>query len=239
MLLKAGKAKRVGLLATQSIRSGANLKILQRIAMTGAVFMAWSDRPWILDGAAVRVSIIGFDDGSELKRHLNGALTTKINANLTDELNLSEAAKLPENRTLCFMGTTKVGAFEISSMVATAMLAAPLNPNGRPNSDVVRPWINGMDITGRPRGMSIVDFGVDRTEAEAALFEVPFEHVRKHVYPQRKQNNRESYRAKWWIHAEPRPEMRQRLRGLRRFIVTPPRRKASPICLGRIQDTAG
>ena len=27
-------------------------------------FMAWSDRPWILDGAAVRVSMMGFDDGA-------------------------------------------------------------------------------------------------------------------------------------------------------------------------------
>jgi type II restriction/modification system DNA methylase subunit YeeA len=220
-LVEAGKAKRVGLLATQSIRAGANLKVLQRIAESGGIFMAWSDRAWILDGAAVRVSIVGFDNSSDSQRQLDGAPTSKINANLTSELNLAEAVKLKENRALCFMGTTKVGAFDLTPEIAKPMLSAPMNPNGRPNSDVVRPWINGMDVTGRPRGKFIIDFGVSCTKTEAALFELPFEYAHEHVYPERKDNNRESYRAKWWIHAEPRPDMREHLSGLPRFIVTP------------------
>jgi type II restriction/modification system DNA methylase subunit YeeA len=220
-LVEAGKAERVGLLATQSIRAGANLKVLQRIAESGGIFMAWSDKAWILDGAAVRVSIIGFDNGSDSQRHLDGTPTSKINANLTSELNLAEASRLPENRALCFMGTTKVGAFDLRPEVARAMLAAPLNPNGKPNSDVVRPWANGLDITGRPRGMFIIDFGVKMTEREAALYEMPFEHIRKYVFPERKATNRDLGDKPWWIHARPRPEMREKLSGLARFIVTP------------------
>jgi type II restriction/modification system DNA methylase subunit YeeA len=220
-LVEIHKAKRVGLLATQSIRAGANLKVLQRIAGSGGIFMAWSDKAWILDGAAVRVSVVGFDNGSDSQRHLDGAPASKINANLTSELNLADAVKLTENSALCFMGTTKVGAFDLTPEIAKPMLSAPLNPNGRPNSDVVRPWANGMDVTGRPRWNYIIDFGVQRSEAEAALFEMPFEYIRKRVYPERKDNNRESYRAKWWIHAEPRPDMREHLSGLPRFIVTP------------------
>ena len=61
--IEAGKAKRAGLLATQSIRAGANRKVLQRIKESGDIFYAQSDRPWILDGAAVRVSMVGFDAG--------------------------------------------------------------------------------------------------------------------------------------------------------------------------------
>ncbi len=228
----------MGLLATQSIRAGANLKVLQHVQETGGIFMAWSDKAWILDGAAVRVSIVGFDNGSDSQRHLDGAPTSKINANLTSELNLAEAVKLPENRALCFMGTTKVGAFDIPPDVAATMLAAPLNPNGCPNSAVVRPWANGMDITGRPRGMFVIDFGVECSESEAALFEMPFEYLRKHVYPQRKDNNRESYRTKWWIHAEPRPEMRERLCGLTRFIATPRVAKHRPFVWLRAEELA-
>ena len=52
--IAAGKAKRAGLLATQAIRGGANRKVLERIKETGDIFWAWSDRPWILEGAAVR-----------------------------------------------------------------------------------------------------------------------------------------------------------------------------------------
>ena len=42
--IAAGKAKRVGLLATQAIRGGANRKVLERIKETGDIFWAQSDR---------------------------------------------------------------------------------------------------------------------------------------------------------------------------------------------------
>ena len=60
-----GKSRRAGLLATQGIRGGANRRVLQRIKDSGDIFFAWSDQPWILEGAAVHTSIVGFDDGSE------------------------------------------------------------------------------------------------------------------------------------------------------------------------------
>jgi hypothetical protein len=219
--IAAGKAKRAGLLATQSIRGGVNRKVLERIKATGDIFWAWSDRPWILDGAAVRVSLLGFDDGAETTRELDGQAAAKINANLTAELDLTAARRLPENFGLSFMGDTKGGAFDITAEVAAQMLNAPLNPNGRPNSDVVRPWVNGQDITGRSRGMWMIDFGVSMKEADAALYELPFEYVRKHVKPERDKNNRQSYRERWWLHVEPRPDMRSTVIGLPRSIVTP------------------
>ncbi len=53
--IEAGKAKRAGLLATNSIRGGSNRRVLERIKQTGDIFFGESDRPWILNGAAVRV----------------------------------------------------------------------------------------------------------------------------------------------------------------------------------------
>jgi type II restriction/modification system DNA methylase subunit YeeA len=100
------------------------------------------------------------------------------------------------------------------------MLATP-NPDGRSNRDVVRPWVNGRDLTGRPRGMWIVDFGVGRTIADAAMYEAPFEYVREQVRPVRLTTNRASYRDRWWLHAEPVTGMRSALAGLRRYIATP------------------
>lgn len=57
----SGRTKRAGLLATNSIRDGGSNKVLQHIIQDCRIFMAWSDREWILEGAAVRVSIIGFE----------------------------------------------------------------------------------------------------------------------------------------------------------------------------------
>ena len=79
-MLDQKRTKRVGLLATQGIRGGANRRILQRIKQSGDIFLAWSDHPWVLDGAAVHISIVGFDDGSEANRELDGEAVQSINA---------------------------------------------------------------------------------------------------------------------------------------------------------------
>jgi len=78
-----------------------------------------------------------------------------------------------------------------------------------------------MDITRRRRGMFIIDFGVEMTAREAALYEVPFQYVLEHVKPQRDKNRRDSYRKRWWIHVEPRPAMRAAFSDLTRFLATP------------------
>ena len=220
-MVERKQVRAAGLVATQGIRGGASREVLKRIADSGNIFMAWSDREWVNEGAAVHISIVGFDGGDEAWRTLNGSVVEAINPDLTSGADATRARLLPENAGLCFMGTTKVGAFDLDPETARKMLAAPLNPNGRPNSDVVRPWVNALDITRRPRGMYIIDFGVDMPEDEAALYEMPFEYLREHVWAKRLENNREGYRAKWWIHGEPRTDFRTATAKLNRYIITP------------------
>ncbi len=220
-MVECKRACAAGLVATQGIRGGASREVLKRIAETGSIFMAWSDRNWINEGAAVHISIVGFDGGEQTSRTLNDAPVDAINADLTSGADATRARLLPENAGLCFMGTTKIGAFDLDPETARRMLAAPLNPNRRPNSDVVRPCVNALDITRRPRGMYIIDFGVDMHEEEAALYEMPFEYLREHVQAKRLENNREGYRVKWWIHGEPRTDFRTGIAKLNRYIITP------------------
>ena len=78
-----------------------------------------------------------------------------------------------------------------------------------------------MDLTRRPAGKWIVDFGSEMSEADAALYEAPFGYVREHVWPKRQKNRAASVRRLWWLHERPRPEMRRALRGLARYIATP------------------
>jgi len=220
-MVEGKQAKAVGMVATQGIRGGASREVLKRIAESGSIFMAWSDREWVNEGAAVHISIVGFDGGDEAERTLNGATVDAINPDLTHGADATRARLLAENAGLCFMGTTKVGAFDLDPETARRMLAAPLNPNGRPNSDVVRPWVNALDITRRPRGMYIVDFGVDMPEEDAALYEMPFEYLREHVYAERKSDNRDLGGKPRWLHGRPRPDMRSALTNLSRYIGTP------------------
>ncbi len=224
-LIESGRLKRAGLIATNSIRGGKNREVLKRINASpgGGIFFAESDRPWVQNGAAVRVSMVGFGDGSQKEGYtLDGLPVGAINSDLTGSLDLTSARRLAENRSLAFMADTKGGPFDISPQIASRMLSTSFagNPNGRPNSDVVRPWANGMDITRRPRGMYIIDFGTDMSLEDAALYEAPFEYVQEHVRPMRATNNRKVYRERWWLHMEPRPAMRRALGGLGRYIAT-------------------
>ncbi|MGO9208294.1 MAG: class I SAM-dependent DNA methyltransferase, partial [Candidatus Limnocylindrales bacterium] len=216
-MIAAGRVRRAGLLATQGIRGGASRRVLDRICESGSIFMARSDDPWVLDGAVVHVSFIAFDDGSEQERTLDGKPVAAINANLTADVDLTRARRLRENLGIAFMGDTKGGPFDVSGATARDWLRSP-NPDGRDNRDVVRPWVNGLDITRRRRDMWIVDFGTSMVREEAALYEAPFEYVRREVEPRRAASR--STIGEWWLHERPRVDMRAALTGLARFLAT-------------------
>jgi type II restriction/modification system DNA methylase subunit YeeA len=219
--LKTGRAQRVGLVATNSIRGGANRRVLDQIVAESRIFEAWSDEPWVIDGAAVRVSLVCFGVESGPVR-LDGKPTATINADLAaGATNLTRAHRLSENLEVAFMGDTKGGAFDIPGELARGWLVLPSNPNGRPNSDVLRPWRNGMDMTRRPREMWIIDFGWEMSERETSLFEAPFQYIKEHVFPERAKNRRDAYRLRWWRHVEPRPAMWAALARVNRYIATP------------------
>ena len=217
--IEDGKCKRTGLLATQGIRGGTNKGLLTSIKESGDIFFAESDREWILDGASVHVSMVGFDNGDEDIKTLNGKQVGTINATLTSGPSTAAVLRLKDNAGISFRGTTKQGPFEISFDLAMQWLLEP-NPNRRPSSDVLVPWSNGQSITGRIKWMWIIDF-FNMSEQTAAAYELPFGYVSQHVRRMREQNPRQWYRTEWWQLYAQRYQMRENLRPLARFLVTP------------------
>ena len=218
-----GDIQRAGLVATNSIRGGTNRKVLDKILEESAIFDAWSDEPWVVEAAAVRVSLICFSDkDAGLPGFLNGSEESTINSDLTGgNLDLTRSAQLSRNKGVAFQGDIKRGAFDIPGDLARQWLRLPANPNGRPNSEVLKPWVNGMDLTRRPAGKWIIDFGWTMLENDAALYEAPFTHVLEHVKPVRQRNREKTSREFWFRHWNPRPAMRQALDGLSHYIATP------------------
>ncbi|OSZ72688.1 SAM-dependent methyltransferase [Sphingomonas sp. IBVSS1] len=222
--IQAGNLKRAGLVATNSIRGGANRAALKPIVEQGGIFDAWSDQPWTVDGAAVRVSLVAFDMSKVGPCSLDGHICRKILSDLTEDkggIDLTLASSLESNYNIAFIGDQKSGPFDIDGSLARELLTAMGNPNGRPNSDVVFPWLNGMDVTRRSSGRWIIDFGTNMPLEEAQLYEAPFEIVLREVKPTREGLRRANHREKWWIHGEARPGMRRALRPLARFLITP------------------
>ena len=228
-LVVDGKVKRVGLVSTNSIRGGTNRKVLDTIAKFSSIFDAWSDEPWVVDGAAVRVSLVCFSlTGAEHVPtvELDGEPVDEIHTDLTAKCrgmgtDLTRARPLPENQGVAFQGVVKRGSFDVPGDLAREWLRLPSNPNGRPNSDVLKPRANGADVSRRPSGGWVVDFGDSMGEAESALYEIPFAHIAAHVKPARLKTREPTSRKFWFRHWRPRPNMWRALDGLSRYIITP------------------
>ena len=220
-LIAQKKVLRAGLLATQAIRGGANRQVLEHIKRTGDIFLAWSDREWILDGATVHVSIVGFDTGEERTKNLNGHVVESINSDLTSGVDLTSVQQLRENDAISFQGVILRGPFDISQKEAKDILASIDNPNGQSNSDVIKIRRTGKDVVQKCSDSFVIDFGIDMSIERASQYLLPFEYVRKNVLPMREETKQAAATATWWLHWNTRPEMRRALAKLKRYIATP------------------
>ena len=165
-------------------------------------------------------------DESVAGTRLDGQSVDEVYADLTARrdgagVDLTRVRRLAENAAVAFMGDTKGGPFEITGSRARQWLRLPANPNGRTNAAVLKPWVNGMDLTRRPAGKWIIDFGWAMSEGEAALYEEPFQWVKEHVRPTWDEQRVAGRRNHWYMHHRPRPKMWEALDGLSRYIATP------------------
>jgi hypothetical protein len=230
----SGKAKRAGLVATSSIRGGTNRPVMDAIARDLMISDAWSELPWTIDGARVEVSLVAFQTraSAAANQFLDGIRVNNINPDLTTGLNVTVARPLPENRGVSFLGIQTSGPHDVKGSVARDWLVRPCNPNRRPNSDVLCPYWNGDDLTGRPRDRWLIDFPPHLEENHAALFELPFEYLTTARYDPESETDTRNLREaratarddhakeRWWEPYWPRPEMRSRIQKLSRYLIT-------------------
>ncbi len=234
--VRAGTTKRFGFITSNSIRQVFCRRVIAA-AMEGAqplhLALAIPDHPWAqgTGTAAVRIAMTVMAPGSgpgrllTVKREGAGAapemeLTERkglLHADLTIGVSPNAAQRLRANERLSSPGVKLHGAgFIISPATATALGLGRV-------SDLdahIRPYLNGKDLTGRSRGMMVIDlFGL--TEADARQrFPAVFQHLLLHVKPERDQNTRDAYRKAWWVFGEPRGDIRPALHGLPRYIAT-------------------
>jgi hypothetical protein len=97
------RSEHVGLVTTNSIRGGANRRVLAPIADANRLIEAWSDQPWTVEGAAVRVSIVAFARNPSASPNLDGRPVGRINADLTGvAADLTKAVPLSQNSSIAF-----------------------------------------------------------------------------------------------------------------------------------------
>jgi hypothetical protein len=231
-MIEHGKAQRCGFVATKSIAKNVNLPVLVRIADEARIFNAWQNEPWVVDGAAVRVSLVCFErkaapTGSVC---LNGHSVEHINPNLTTGLNTTAVKRLKENADSAFIGVQLSGPLSVSRDQAIEWLRSPTNPNGRRNSEVLSTYVSTYDVVGRPTEEFVIDFPDNMGEADASSFEQPFEYLHEAKYDPNREGKLVSfteYRAStqgqnsaWWEAHRSRPAMRAALKGLTTYLAT-------------------
>lgn len=223
--MQAGRLTRAGLVSTNSIRGGANREVLKPIVEGGRIFEAWGDEPWTVDGAAVRVSLVCFNKTNEGQNLLNGETASRILADLTSndlQFDLTTAALLTQNVGICTRGIETGGPFEVDWEVFNKLLTQPLNPNGKPNREILRRILNGNNILKGLPPRYAIDFGPSTKEQDAALFEMSYLHLKSAYANYGNASKRKLVvRSDWWPHRRTGAALRKSLHGKPRYIVTP------------------
>ncbi len=237
-LVAEKKAKRFGFITTNSITQTFNRKIVSGYLDAKkplSLAFAVPDHPWVdsSDGAAVRVGMsvgvlgsqlgmllviesetdVEGEDASEVSFTQH---TGRIFADLSTGANVAGAVQLLANSELASQGVTPLGlGFRIDE---EQIIKCGYSPNDLP--PVIKRYCIGRDIVQRWEEKYIIDFyGLTEGEARTqypALMQI----VQDLVKPERMEKKRDSYRANWWIYAEPRAMLRRALVNVDQYVAT-------------------
>lgn len=214
---------RAGLVATNSISQGkSRAASLDYIARNGGVIhSAVSTQPWSGE-ANVHVSIVNWVKEPILEPYqlsLDEVLVETINTSLKATLDVTIAARLQANLNWCFQGVIPVGkGFIVTEDQVKEWIKA--NPK---NAEVLKLFSMGANLAKNPHGKPerwIIDF--DELEFdESSIYNLPFDHIKRVVRPERENNRDLRARNYWWRFLRPRPEMRELIRPLSLYFAVP------------------
>ena len=205
---------------TRATKDAAAVRIAMTVAQAGPA-----------EGRLVRiVSERGLD--SDVPVLEESAAHGRINADLTLGSDVTAVKPLKANEGIASPGVKLHGA----GFIVSPTEAAHLGLGKREDLEkYIRPYLNGRDLLQNSRGKMVIDLlGLNEKEVRTRFPEV-YQHVHDAVYAKkwnpkidngkgawegREVNRRESYKTYWWIHGEPRKDLRPALEGLRRYIAT-------------------
>lgn len=238
--VRSGHVQRFGFITSNSLRQiyvrravEPHLQGADRLS----IVLAIPDHPWVdsADGAAVRIAMTVGEKGAKpgvlrevtAERDETGEgedlvlLTSDrvgdIGADLRIGANVAQTQALRANLGLCSVGMKTIGAaFQIDEQTAR-LLGLGSVPGLEQH---IRPYLNGRDFVGVPRGKWVIDFfGLDADDVRDR-FPAAFQHLHQRAKPERDLNRNAIFRRLWWVIGHPRPQFRAATHDLQRYIVT-------------------
>ena len=236
--VRSGAARRFGLITTNSLTMIFNRRVVEALQAASpplSVVFAIPDHPWVdsADGAAVRIAmtvgIAGVAEGrllssAEESDADNGEVAVRfdtrygvIHSDLKVGANIAGAKRLKANDLISNRGVIPHGA----GFIVTPDQAQSLGLGTVPGLERhIRPYRNGRDLTGTPRGVMVIDMHGLSLDEVRARFPAVFQWLLERVKPERDHNPERSRRENWWLFARQNTELRGALTGLNRYIVT-------------------
>jgi hypothetical protein len=211
---------RAGLVATNSISQGkSRIAALDYITQNGGyIYNAISTQPWSGE-AAVHVSIVNWSKEKPQQYYLDHQEVLSINSSLNSNTDVSQAVRLSANLNYCFQGIIPVGM----GFIVTENQVKEWIKTDSKNQEVLKLFSMGANLAKNPHGLPdrwIIDFN-DMTFEEASRYQLPFEHIKRNVKPERDKNRREVTKVNWWKFGEKRPAMRKALANLSYYFAVP------------------
>jgi hypothetical protein len=244
-LLAQNKIKRFGFITTNSIKQAFNKKVLEYHLKKSGISLHFviPDHPWVdaKDGAAVRVALtsaiaepqqvgtlqkvvqetIGEDGVAEILVETTNGL---IYSDLTIGSDVASMQSLKANENMSFQGVIPLGkGFRLEK---TDLERLKLDINNLPS--VIKPYMIGRDLVQNFQEKWIIDFF--RLTQQEAIEKYPnlFQIIVNKVKPSRDYNRDKFFRENWWLFGRSRGELRDGIKQLKRFIVTPDTSKFKP-----------
>lgn len=217
---KIGENGRAGLVGTNSISQGkSRTAALDHITQnSGYIYDAISTQVWSGE-AKVHVSIVNWSKSQPNEYYLDNCVVLRISSSLKSTTDVSSAKRLLANKDKSFQGVIPVGrGFYITEQQARSWIQAKTD-----NQEILKLSCSAGDLTDVPNGSPsrwIVDFN-DMSLEEASGYQLPFNHLKATVKPEREANRRETTKNYWWKFGEKRPALRSAVAGLSVYFSVP------------------
>ncbi len=235
-LVAQGKLRAFGFVTTNSITGSFNRGVVAEAVDRKKLRLGYAiaDHPWYEEGAAVRIAMTMATKaaGPSVKGTVVDERKTKaaelesvrveerevpaIHPDLSAGARVTEAVPLRANEGLCFQGMNLVG--EGFRLTREEVAGHGYDPDALPA--VLRPYLIGRDLVQKRQERYVIDFyGLEPDDARRA-HPTLWEHLVKHVKPEREKNNREIRRRKWWLFGETVGRLRRAATGVSQYCAT-------------------
>jgi len=214
------KNMRIGLVGTNSISQGKSRKAtLDYITKNkGNIHNAVSTQPWSGE-ANVHVSIVNWSLEKPKQYFLDNKKVDIINTSLQPHIDVSHAKTIKSNSNKCLGGASPNG----KGFIVTELQVQEWIARDSKNQDVLKLFSMGSNLAKHPNGKPdrwIIDFNNMDLE-DASDYNLPFEHVKTYVKPEREKNRRKTRRLNWWKYGENAPKMRKEITPLKYYFAIP------------------